>query len=75
LVAIDLLSDDRRAVADQVGYLLDGYAVVAHDRDERSTDVGRVERRAHAGRESQVVVLPCLADPELLLGLLGVMLL
>ena len=34
LVAVDLLSDDRRAVANQVGYLLDGHAVVAHDRDE-----------------------------------------
>ena len=35
LVAVDLLGDDRRAVADQVGDLLDGDAIVAHDRDER----------------------------------------
>jgi hypothetical protein len=33
-MAVDLLGSDRRAVADLVGYLLDGDAVVAHDRDE-----------------------------------------
>jgi hypothetical protein len=37
-----LLGNDRGAVADQVGYLLDGDAVVAHDRDERGVARGPV---------------------------------
>ena len=37
LMAVYGLRDDRRAVADQVGDLVDGDVVVAHDRDEGVT--------------------------------------
>jgi hypothetical protein len=36
LMPVDLLGHDRRAVADEVGYLLDSDSVVTHDRHERA---------------------------------------